>query len=150
MEPGRAEPPEVFDNALVFFLEDRDESDPTYLEWLAAHELKYTRHIVPFFLRTAPGSTPRQPNEREVRALTLAIEALAQFFKAYERVLHGPFLPMQGLRYQATVQHNADKVAVDVRFPPENYDWSEDLADEREEDTESHGLAEPRHGDGEE
>src|SRR5919202_3084839 len=136
MEPGRAEPPEVFENALVFFLEERDESDPTYLEWLAAHGPQYTRHNVPFFLKTTPGSTPRQPNEREVRALTLAIEALAQFFKAYERVLHGPFLPVQGLTYQATVQNNSNKVAVDVRFPPENYDWNEDLADERNEHTE--------------
>jgi hypothetical protein len=142
MESGRAEPPEVFDNALVFFLEDRDESDPTYLEWLAAHGLKYTRHNVPFFLKTAPGSTPRQPNEREVRALTLAIEALAQFFKEYERVLQGPFLPVEGLTYQATVPNNSNKVAVDVRFPPQGYDWSEDLADERDEDAESHGEAE--------
>jgi hypothetical protein len=150
MESGRAELPEVFDNALVFFLEDRDESDPTYLEWLAAHGLKYTRHNVPFFLKTAAGSTPQQPNEREVRALTLAIEALAQFFKDYERVLHGPFLPVQGLSYQATVQHNADKVAVDVRFPPENYDWDADLADELDEDTQSHGESEPQYGDREE
>src|SRR5919199_3016481 len=134
MEPGRAEAPEVFDNALVFFLEERDESDPTYLEWLAAHGLKYTRHNVPFFLKTALGSTPRQPNEREVRALILAIEALAQFFKDYERVLHGPFLPVQGLTYQATVQNNSNQVAVDVRLPPENYDWNEDLGDERNED----------------
>src|SRR5918911_1519121 len=101
MESGGAEPREVFDNALVFFLEERDESDPTYLEWLGPHGLKYTRHNVPFFLKTAPGSTPRQPNEREVRALTLAIEALAQFFKEYERILQGPFLPIEGLTYQA-------------------------------------------------
>jgi len=149
MEPGRAAPPEVFDNALVFFLEDKDESDPTYLEWLAARGLKYTRHNVPFFLKTAAGSTPRQPNEREVRALTLAIEALAQFFKAYEHVLQGPFLPVEGLSYQATIQNNSDKVAVDVRFPPENYDWAEDLADELDEDTESHGESESQNGDGE-
>ena len=132
--PGQAAPPEVFETSLVFFLEDRDESDPTYLEWLTTHGLKYTRHNVPFFLKTAAGSKPRQPDEREVRALTLAIEALAQFFKEYERVLQGPFLPVEGLRYQAHVQHNADKVAVDVQFPPENYDWDEDLADEWDED----------------
>src|SRR3989440_5023848 len=134
MEPGRAEPPEVFENSLVFFLEEKDESDPTYLEWLTTHGLKYTRHNVPFFLKTAAGSKPRQPDEREVRALTLAIDALAQFFKEYERVLQGPFLPVEGLSYQAHVQNNSDKVAVDVRFPPENYDWDEDLADEWDED----------------
>jgi hypothetical protein len=134
MEPGRAEPPEVFENSLVFFLEDRDESDPTYLEWLAAHGLKYGRHNVPFFLKTAAGSKPRQPDEQEVRALTLAIEALAQFFKEYERVFHGPFLPVEGLRYQAHVQNNADKVAVAVQFPPENYDRDEDLSDEWDDD----------------
>jgi hypothetical protein len=148
--PGRTEPPEVFENALVFFLEERDESDPTYLEWLAAHGLKYTRHNVPFFLKTTPGSTPRQPNEREVRALTLAIEALAQFFKEYERVLHGPFLPIEGLTYQARVPSGSDQVVVDVQFPPQGYDWNEDLADEWDEGPESQGQSELRYGDGEE
>jgi hypothetical protein len=41
---------------------------------------------------------------------------------------------VEGLRYQAHVQHTVDKVAVDVQFPPENYDWDEDLADEWDED----------------
>src|SRR5205085_7844222 len=117
--PGRAEPPQVFENSLVFFLEEKDESDPTYLEWLTAHGLKHGRHNVPFFLRTAAGSTPQQPDEREVRALTLAIEALVEFFKDYERVLQGPFRPVEGLSYQAMVQNNSDKVAVNVQFPPE-------------------------------
>ena len=132
---GGEEPPtDAFENGLVFFLEQKDECDPTYLEWLAAHKLPSSRQHVPLFLKTEAETAPRPPNEREVAALTAAIEAATQFFKQHQRILKGGMLPLLGLTHEAhTGGASGNKFMVAVQFPPPDYDWEMALSDDVEE-----------------
>ena len=71
-------------DTLVCFFDDDEEADPTYLAWMDGHKLKGpVKGYVPVFQRTMEGGTVRQPNEREVQALTLTVEALNQFFTTF-------------------------------------------------------------------
>jgi hypothetical protein len=115
--------PEIRENSLVFFLEERDESDPTYVEWLKERGLKFTRENVPFFLKTVPGETPRPPDEREVRALASAIDAIARFFKQFGRQIATGMIPLAG--YALTEVSTDTGTVREVRFPPPDYDWTD-------------------------
>ena len=121
-------------NSLVLFFTPEDETDPTYVEWLARHGLKApSREGVPSFMRTAPGAEPRSPNAREVVALTKALEATNEFFSHYRRQLENPLLPEVTLTHQAHAGSGADRVAIDVTFPPPGYDWGEEEEEELDE-----------------
>ena len=114
---------EVMQHSLVVFYDDVDEIDPTYLEWMARHGLKYpSRQGVPSCFRTAPQAEPRRPNEREITALTLALEATNQFFSHHARALQGPFLPTESLSYRARVGSGSSAVVVEATFPPPGYE----------------------------
>jgi hypothetical protein len=120
----------MIQNSLALIFESSDESDPTYLEWLEDRGIVVWEDMVPTFMRTAPGTDIRQPDEREARALTLSLQTLNRFFKKYRRVLGGPMLPPDGLTLQ--VPGAGGQPAVEVRFPPPDYDWVADLVDAEE------------------
>jgi hypothetical protein len=125
---GQTVEEQIHEQSLVFFLDERDETDPTYIEWLKKHGLKVSRDNVPLFLRTIPGETPHPPNERETRALTVAIDAVERFFKQFGQQLQTGLIPLSGY---ALTENMVDTGAVrEVRFPPLGYDWSADLAEE--------------------
>ncbi|MEO7001687.1 MAG: hypothetical protein ABI068_07735 [Ktedonobacterales bacterium] len=73
------------EDALAVFYESPDEIDPTYLEWLDAHAIKYsTRTNVPAFYRMTKGIGSRPPSTRETQAFILAVDALNQFYSSQQ------------------------------------------------------------------
>lgn len=121
-------------DSLVLLLEDRDDVDPTYLEWLAERGIKLgNRRGVPSAIRTFPGGETRLPNEREAAALTLAIEAINGFADHARPLLVGPFLPAGGIARTVRVElgRAGGKVDVEARFDPFDPAWAE-LAGEPE------------------
>jgi hypothetical protein len=113
-------------NALVLFFNTEDETDPTYLEWLRQRKVRRPADVVPTPLRTETGQEPRNPNEREVRAMTLALQAANQFVGHHARALQGPLLVDTVLTYEAHVGTGAQRVSVEVTYPPRDYDWDKD------------------------
>src|SRR4051812_13496713 len=58
---------EKMEDSVVVYFDSTEEVDPTYLEWLDEHKLKYpSREAVPTFHRIVKGSGPRPLNLREV------------------------------------------------------------------------------------
>ncbi len=108
---------DIIEEGLVCFFNPKDECDPTYLEWMAEHGLKPpSREGVPTFLKTLPGQEPREPqDEREIKAMTLALEALNQFFSHFRSTLEAGPTPNETLTHQARVTGGA---AVSVSFTP--------------------------------
>ncbi|GAC1431253.1 MAG: hypothetical protein NVSMB65_04760 [Chloroflexota bacterium] len=136
-ESALAEESEALQDSLVLFLDSPQETDPTYLEWLAAHGIATSaRQDVPVFYRTSPGAEPRSPDAREVVALTVALEALNGFFGQHHRTLAGPVLPAEGLSHRAAVTTAQGTAEVTVTFPAPGYawededDWDEDAVQE--------------------
>lgn len=122
---------EEMEDCLAVYLEHVEEVDPTYLEWLEEHGLKYpSRQGIPSFQRMVQGAEPREPNAQEVKTLTLAIEALNQFFSKYHEVLDGPFLPLEEIVYNARIGDTKTKgspvAQVELLFPPPDYEWDDD------------------------
>ncbi len=110
------------ENALVLFFTEEEETDPTYVEWLGERGLTYPASVgVPSFLRTAPGAEPRDPDAREVAALTLALGALNGFLSRHGRSLAGPFPPPEELVDTIRVDGPAGKLPIEVRYPPAEY-----------------------------
>lgn len=139
---------ELIEDSLTVFFSPAAESDPTYVEWLAAHGLKYpSKQGVPSFLALDKGQEHgRQPSAREARALTLALDALAHFFRMYHRALEGgpgPFIAMQKLLGTAEgeeptldavpqIQLGDERVQVPVRYTvPLDMVEAEDEEDEQ-------------------
>lgn len=128
---------EAIEDCLLLYIDPEEDSDPTYLEWLADHKLKYpSRGAVPSFHRLVAHSGPVRPDEREVRALTQAIEALNQFFSAHRTLFDYPGMvvyPMMmagRLTYTAYVgeaKARADRRAVKISVPPEGRQWGGEL-----------------------
>ncbi len=124
---------EAIEDSLLLYFDPEDASDPTYLDWLAGRKLKYaSREAVPSFHRLVEHSGPVRPSDQEVKALTLAIEALNQFFSAHRALLDYPDmgvypLMMAGrLSYTAHIgeaKAKADRLAVKISLPPEGYQW---------------------------
>lgn len=133
--PEGADKWELVEDGLACLFNPKDECDPTYLEWMDAHRLKApSREGVPNFLKTVAGQEPQNPDQREVKALTLALEALNQFFSHSHTTLQGPLTPDEPITYQA---HLAGGVTVDVSYTPqEDEDDEEDLFDEDEDEDE--------------
>ncbi len=124
---------EAIEDSLLLYFDPEEESDPTYLSWLAERKLKYpSREAVPSFHRLVAHSEPIRPSEREVRALTLAIEALNQFFSAHRTLLDYPEMGLYPLMLAGRLSYTAhvgeakaraDRVAVNISLPPEGYRW---------------------------
>lgn len=113
---------DAMEDGLVFFLDAAREYDPTYLDWLKEHGVTYPARLkVPIFFRTSQGGDSRTPNAREVTALTLAVEALNQFFDAHKSVLKGPDGPLERHTHTATVRGGDQEVAAMVTFPPPEF-----------------------------
>lgn len=126
---------ETVEDGLVGFFDPEDERDPTYLDWLDDHKIKYSKQAVPMFLRIVAGGKAQPPNEREARALTLTFEALSQFFAQHRRMLERGMFPEEGLKYQARVDLGGQPVTVEVSYPPEGYELVfEEGSEEFEED----------------
>lgn len=122
----RAPQEETMQQSLVVFFDDIDETDPTYLDWMEQHGLKYpSRQGIPSCFRTVPQEEPRRPTAREITALTLALEATNQFFSHHGRLLQEPFPPTEPLTYRARVGTGATAMAVEVRLPPPGYEVAE-------------------------
>jgi hypothetical protein len=133
---------ETVEDGLVGFFDPEEERDPTYLDWLDDHKIRYSKQAVPMFLRIVAGGKAQPPNEREARALTLVFEGLSQFFTQNRRMLERGMFPEEGLKYQAQVDLGGERVPVEVSFPPEGYElvfeeeeeeFGEDEEDEDEE-----------------
>jgi hypothetical protein len=121
---------ELVEDGLACLFNPKDECDPTYLEWMDAHRLKApSREGVPNFLKTVAGQEPMNPGEREVKAMTLALDALNQFFSHFHSTLQGPLTPNEPLTYQARL---ADGTVVDVSYTPQEMEEDEDMLDDEE------------------
>ena len=84
----------IEDSLVVFFNDPDEEVDATYLEWLDAQRVKHHRgRLVPVFHRMVAHTGPLNPSDREVRALTLGLDALAQFFKSQKRAIAQRYPP---------------------------------------------------------
>ncbi len=113
---------ETVEDGLVGFFDPEEERDPTYLDWLDDHKIKYSKQAVPMFLRIVAGGKAQPPSAREARALTLIFEGLSQFFAQNRRMLERGMFPEEGLRYQAQVDLGGQRVPVEISFPPEGYE----------------------------
>jgi hypothetical protein len=119
----------ITEEGFVCFFTPKDECDPTYLDWMAERGLKSaSREGVPTFLKTWPRQEPSEPtDEREIRALTLALEALNQFFSHSRAALEAPLTPNETLIYKARL---GGGISVEVSFTPSEDMYQEWIADE--------------------
>jgi hypothetical protein len=110
---AEAGPP--MENAVVAFFDTAEDSDPTYLEWLRERDLPLaSRNAVPSFLRTRRNGEPRLPTDREVRALTLALQAVNGFLTRFRRRLATPFVSFEPLVTEVKVPTGQ---SIEVRWP---------------------------------
>lgn len=124
-------------NSLAILFESRDEADPTYGAWLKDRGVKPpARDSIPLFVRTEVGHETRQPNDREVSAMTLALEALNQFCTRHRARLEGPFLPLEplSLAVQLAAGARGTPAPVAVTYPPPEWDEAEARAAADDED----------------
>lgn len=139
--PGGADAPmneEAFlaaiEDSLVVYFDTEEDSDPFYLEWLADRRLKVAgRDAVPAFHRMVEHSGPIRPTPQEVVALTVALEALNNFFTARRAAILRRYppdmivLPRAGtdrIEHVAPVpdpQAKGRRLAVRVRLPAEGF-----------------------------
>jgi hypothetical protein len=134
-EGGTAEGMDLLDipeEGFVCFFNPRDECEPSYLEWMTERGLKLaSKEGVPSFLKTFPDQEPRElADEREIKALTLALEALNQFFSHSRALLEAPLTPDETLSTRVRL---GGGVSVEVSFTPSE-DMFEDFEDEELEE----------------
>lgn len=136
-DEGTPDPEKLKDlvpDSLVLFLDDEDDTDPTYLAWLEERGLKYPSPSgVPSFLRTMEHGESRQPNAREIRALTVALDAVNQFFTRHRVPLERHFPPDKPLTHTAKVSLGDATVTVHVTAPAPGTDWPEIEAEDAED-----------------
>jgi hypothetical protein len=114
---------EIAQNSLAVLFASEEEAGASYVEWLKQRDVKPpARDSLPMFVRTEVGQLPRHPSDNEVAAMTLALEAINQFFTRYKSALAGPFLPPDPLSLIAQIGSGADKRAIEVIFPPPDWD----------------------------
>lgn len=119
---------ELMEDALVCFFNTKDECDPTYLDWMKARRLAISKEGgVPFFTKTSGGEPPRQPDEREARALTAALDALGQYFGRFGEQLEEGAAVGVPLTLAAQVRLGKDRLMVPVSFTPTEEMYSEDI-----------------------
>lgn len=123
-EPEIGERRQIAEESLVLFYTDEEETEPTYVEWVRERGLTFVKSRgIPSFLRTGAGQEPRPPDEREVIAMTVAIEALNALFskRADQMALTAAEQPHAALTYVAQAPLRGTTVAVQVSYPPDGY-----------------------------
>ncbi len=128
---------DVAQDALTCFYANRAEVDRTYLAWMDARGVRApAKKAVPNFSRTLPGQQPHQPDEREARALALALDALAQFCTHFKAQLDAGEPPPAGVPLEMTA-HVAG-IAIPVSYTPEDEEdvFEEELDEEGEDERE--------------
>jgi hypothetical protein len=126
MESGGVAAPEDI-NCLLMYLNTEEETDPTYLEWLKERHLSYTMpEYVPFFLRTEEGGDVRTLTAQEVKSLTLAVEALNDFFTVERSRLEEEGMPEEPITQQGQIGPSGNAVPVTVTYPAAGYEWDEE------------------------
>lgn len=139
MESGGVSAPEEI-NCLLMYLNSEEDTEPTYLEWLKEHHISYaSAEYVPFFLRTEENGDVRALNPREVKSLTLAVEALNEFFTIERPRLEDESVPEEPLSHQAQIGPAGSAAQVSVTFPAAGYEWEEDDEEAGDEDEEEVG-----------
>jgi hypothetical protein len=133
---------ELMEDGMVCLFNTKEDSDPTYLDWLKAHKIKVpAREGIPLFLKTHAGEHPGAPGEREVQALTLAFQALNQFYSHFRQQLEAGAEPDVPLTLITQASLSTERVTVPVSFTPteemyalEEGDWlGEEEIEEPEE-----------------
>lgn len=125
---------ELMEDGMVCLFNTKEDSDPTYLDWLKANKIKVpAREGIPLFLKTHAGQHPSAPGEREVQALTLAFQALNQFYSHFRPQLEEGAEPDVPLTLMAQASLGTERVTVPVSFTPteemyaiEEGDWLEE------------------------
>ncbi len=121
---------DAMEDCLVIFLEDEEESDPTYLDWLDDHDIKFaSRQDIPSVMRTMRGGESRLPDAREVRALTLALEGLNGFISTHRARLAGATAPPDPLAHTTRVGTGRDRTPVTVTAPAPSFSWDDEYGD---------------------
>lgn len=139
MESGGVSAPEDI-NCLLMYLNSEEDTDPTYLDWLKQHQITYaSAESVPFFLRTLEDGDVRTLNPQEVQSLTIAVEALTDFFTTQRSRLEDEGVPEEPITWQPQISPAGAAAPVTVTFPPPDYEW-EDEEDEDEDETGSPGT----------
>ncbi len=125
---------EALEDCLLMFLDQEEEADPTYLEWLAARGVTFaSRQDVPSVSRTLRGGESRLPDAREARALTLALEGLNGFISKHRARLEDALALPDTLTHTTRVGEGRDRAAVTVTAPAPGFAW-EDEDDGDDED----------------
>ncbi len=108
---------QVAANSLVAWFSEREEADPTYVEWIHEHKLPTaSKAATPTFLAMDENGQESPPNARETESLTLALDALNQFFTMYGRRLsEGASEPIS---YKVNVKTPAGAAPIAVSYTP--------------------------------
>ncbi len=108
---------QVAANSLVAWYSEREETDPTYVDWIRKRKLPTaSKAATPTFLAMDKNGQEAPPNARETQALTLALDALNQFLTTYGRRLsEGAPEPIS---YTANVKMPAGAVPTTVSYTP--------------------------------
>jgi len=110
---------QLTEDSLLVFFDPKDEVDPTYAEWIQQHRLPTaSSDAVPTFVSNGKGGEHAEPNVREARALTLALEALNQFFSKHRRQLETYAGTPPTITYQAMMQSATGAIPVQISFSP--------------------------------
>lgn len=119
---------EAMEDCLLMFLEDEEEVDPSYLDWLDERGVTFaSRQDVPSFGRTMRGGESRLPNAREARALTLALEGLNGFISKHRALLQSALAPPGTLTHTTRVGEGRAKTPVAVTAPAPGFAWEDEL-----------------------
>lgn len=124
--------PAAVGDSIACLYDAPDELDPSYLDWLRAHGLDrfLQAELVPSFLRTVVDEAPRPPSAGEVRALTLTLQALAQFAGDLPSLLPEREEEVRQVTYEATARLGTEQVPVTLVYPPDEYLEALDEGDE--------------------
>jgi hypothetical protein len=114
-EEMEAEEGPPMENAVAAYFDTAEDSDPTYLDWLQERGLPLaSRNAMPTFVRTRRNGEPRLPTDREVRALTLALQAVNGFLTRFRRRLATHFVSYEPLVTEVNVPTGQ---SIEVRWP---------------------------------
>jgi len=118
---------DVMEDCLVMFLEDEEETDPTYLDWLDDLGAKFaSRRDIPVVMRTMRGGESRLPDTREARALTLALEGINGFISAHRARLDAATAPPGPMTHTTRVGAGRDRTPVTVTAPAPGFSWEDE------------------------
>lgn len=106
-------------DSLICSFSPVEECDPTYLEWLKARGVPIPKQgLFPMLFRNAAeDEEPRDLNDAETRAFTLALEALSDFFAKFGPRLRDPAWPGETMELATTIPLGEEIVPVALAFP---------------------------------